>query len=134
MKPGPVAAPFGSGVWDAAALAVVPEVPGYRLTGTWAGRYSVSMALRGPSDGRLYAVIEAAEGGCEPGRDRRFAADPGQDRQLAVFCLRDGAVLTLVHGDGSAVVADLLPDVTVREVDGSALADHPDDRTMSEPD
>jgi hypothetical protein len=117
---------------------VVPQVPGYRLTGTWAGRYSISMALRGPSSRRLYAVIEAASlhyGGCEPGSDpRRLMPSTGQNTQRAVFCLRDGAVLALIPGDDSAGIVDLPPGSTVREVDGSVMADYPDDATMSEPD
>lgn len=51
-----------------------------------------------------------------------------------MFCLRDNAALTLVARDGSARLADLLPVIAVREVDGSELADYPDDNTMSEPD
>jgi hypothetical protein len=117
---------------------VVPEVPGFRLTGTWAGRYSVSMALRGPSSRRLYAVLEAASAqseGCEPGSDRRRSM-PGtpQNPKRAVFCLRGGAELALTPGDDSAGIVDLPPGITVREVDGSVLADYPDDSTMSEPD
>ena len=56
----------------------------------------------------------------------------------ALFCLRDGAVLELLlgdpAGDGPSGLAELLPGVALREVDGSALADHPDNSTMSEPD
>jgi hypothetical protein len=115
----------------------VPEAPGYRLTGTWAGRYSVSMALAGPSDRRLYAVIEVPYQqniGCGPGGRPRLSTEVYHDTVSAVFCLPDGAVLKLVPGGGPASVADLLPAVTLREVDGSVLAAHPDNSTMSEPD
>ncbi|MEV6602087.1 hypothetical protein AB0M36_35335 [Actinoplanes sp. NPDC051346] len=111
----------------------VPEVPGYRLTGTWAGRYSVSMALVGPSGRELFAVIGRTPGrevdcASRGGRPWRESA-AGQGKQRALCCLRDGAVLELVPG-----VAGPLPDFTVREVDGATLAGHPDDPTMSEPD
>ena len=115
----------------------VPEAPGYRLTGTWAGRYSVSMVLSGPSGRRLYAVIEgpgSERGGCGPGGRPRLTTEAQDGTVGAVFCLRDGAVLELVPGGGPASVAELLPVVTVREVDGSVLADHPDNSAMSEPD
>jgi lysylphosphatidylglycerol synthetase-like protein (DUF2156 family) len=82
---------------------VVPELPGYRLTGTWAGRYSVSMALRDPAGQVTYAIIRS---------DSVVLQRPG------------GAPQTLRPGDG----------VTLRAVDGSELADYPDDATMSEPD
>ena len=105
----------------------VPEVPGYRLTGTWAGRYSVSMALRGPAGEQLYGVIASsnfADEACE-------VQGPRQDGpQRAIFCLRGGAELAL----SGAGVAALVPAVTVRKVDGSVLAGYPDDSTMSEPD
>jgi hypothetical protein len=115
----------------------VPEVPGYRLTGSWAGRYSVSMALAGPSGGRLYARIEGLDQGqvCDSPIDRpRLSTDVWFDTESAVFCLPDGVVLELVPGGGASSVAGLLPTVTLREVDGSVLADHPDNSTMSEPD
>jgi hypothetical protein len=60
--------------------------------------------------------------------------ESGPGPEQARFCLRDNAELTLVDFDGSARLAGLLPAINVREVDGSEFADHPDDRTMSEPD
>lgn len=119
---------------------VVPEIPGYPLTGTWAGHWSVSMAFRHADGRRLYAIIGHPERGgisCTPGDDRpRMLPEPesGQGPERAKFCLRDNAALTLVDFDGSAHLAGLLPAITVREVDGSELADHPDDNAMSEPD
>jgi hypothetical protein len=116
----------------------VPEVPGYRLTGSWAGRYSVSMTLAGPAGRRLHAVIEGpgpGVGGCGPDGRPRLSTEVYHGTVSAVFCLRDGAVLQLVPGGaGPAGVGDLLPVVTMREVDGSVLADRPDDSSMSEPD
>jgi Flp pilus assembly pilin Flp len=86
----------------------VPEISGHRLTGTWAGRYSVSMTLRGPAGRTVHAVIT---------RD----AAPG----ASAVPLRDGAVMVLVPGQGP---------VSVRYVDGAEFARHPDDRAMAEPD
>ncbi|WP_306211109.1 hypothetical protein [Actinoplanes sp. RD1] len=103
---------------------VVPDVPGYRLTGTWAGRYSISMTLRGPSDRRVHAVIERPRGGC--------GSPPA--REHAVLCLRDGAALRLVPGGVSGSVADLEPLVALREASPAEFASHPDDDAMAEPD
>lgn len=117
---------------------IVPEVPGYQLTGTWAGRYSIRTALRGPSGRRLYGVVEAASvryGGCGPGSDRRWrVSSAGDGLERAMSCLRDGTMLTLIPGGGSAGIADVLPHVRLREVDASVLADLPDEPAMSEPD
>ncbi|WP_305787093.1 hypothetical protein [Symbioplanes lichenis] len=116
---------------------VVPDIAGYRLTGTWAGRYSVSMTLRDPSGRRVHAVVEgpgSSRGGCGSSPDRRRlvpAAPPA--REYAIFCLRDDATLTLVPG-GDEPLADLVPLVTPRETDAAEFADHPDDNTMAEPD
>jgi hypothetical protein len=116
----------------------LPEVPGYRLTGTWAGRARVSMTLSGPSGHRLFAVIEGPtgqDGDCVAGGDRRWwEGGTGQAPEHATLCLSDAAVLRLVPDAASTGLADLLPRVTVRQVDGSVLAGHPDDATMSEPD
>lgn len=87
---------------------VVPE--GYRLTGVWAGRYSVALTLRGPSAQTTYAVIE--RGPC-----------PASTSE--VRCLRDDAGIRLVPPGRIG---------SVREVSGSTLADFPDDATWSEPD
>ena len=119
---------------------VVPDIPGYQLTGTWAGHHTISMALRRTDGRRLYAIVGHQDPGrsdCMPGSDRPRTLPPpesGQGPEQAMFCLRDNAALTLVARDGSARLADLLPVIAVREVDGSELADYPDDNTMSEPD
>jgi hypothetical protein len=119
---------------------VVPDIPGYQLTGTWAGHGTISMTLRRAGGQRLHAIVGHQDPGrsdCMPGSDRPRMLPPpesGQGPEQAMFCLRDNATLTVVAHDGSARLADLLPAIDVREVDGSKLADYPDDNTMSEPD
>ncbi|MCA2216004.1 hypothetical protein [Jidongwangia harbinensis] len=116
----------------------VPQAPGYRLTGSWAGRYSVSMALAGPSGARLYARIEGPDSHglvCTAPIDRpRLSTEVWFDTESALFCLPGGAVLALVPGGDSGSVAGLLPSVTLRAVDAAVLADHPDNSAMAEPD
>ncbi len=93
---------------------VVPQIPGHRLTGVWAGRYSVGLTLSGPSGAHTYAVIERRRGGC-----------PATDPEL--LCLRDDAVLRLIP-------AGPVQGLVVREVGGATLAALPDDASTSEPD
>lgn len=91
---------------------VVPDVPGYRLTGTYAGRYSLIVRLEEPGGAGFDAVVERAYPTCP-------------ERERVQVCLPDGYVMT-VHPEPRVV--------PVRAATSAELARHPDDVTVSEPD
>ncbi|MEV7625945.1 hypothetical protein [Actinoplanes sp. NPDC089786] len=94
----------------------VPEVPGYRLTGTHAGRSMLIERLE--KDRRALDVsVDRAYPGC-PTRT---------DAEVTQICLPDGYVVTLhaVFPTGT---------VGVREATAAEMARHPDKVGLSEPD
>lgn len=105
----------------------VPEMPGYRLNAVWAGRWSVSQTLTTPGGARLDVQLLAAtdELPCGPGQpERQVMTASGSPSRLGI-CL---------PGGGTMIVTPAATQLTVRQVDGAALAAYPDSATAFEPD
>ncbi|WP_250035783.1 hypothetical protein [Paractinoplanes maris] len=118
----------------------VPDVPGYKMRGTWAGRYTVSMTLRAEGSGWHYAdaIIrrpDGSNGRCGSGLPERWVIEGGDGRDRLGICLGGDEGATMVIGPGyqSPDLAPLFDRITVREVDGSVMADYPNGGEM-EPD
>nr|WP_296071413.1 hypothetical protein [uncultured Actinoplanes sp.] len=98
--------------FEALGLAMyVPQVAGYRLTGTYAGRSHLIERLTDDSGHGIDVWIGRDDGGCAGGLP---------------WCLPGGARMTLVPAPGA--------DIAVREVEAWFLAGFPDDGTVREPD
>lgn len=118
---------------------VVPELPGYELTGTYAGRYSVRLRLEArtefPPGGRyLLAIVERTSPTADPGPcqgrpiGQPFLERPDQDHRPALVCLPGGeAVLSLFPRPDGGRVEALLPLITVRPATAAELARYPDE-------
>ncbi|WP_250000799.1 hypothetical protein [Actinoplanes sp. M2I2] len=123
-----------AGKFEAVGLPLyVPQVPGHHLSGTWAGRYTVSMSLRDDGTGLQYvdAIIsrpDGAYGRCGPGfPERRVIEREGLPAGLGI-CLpgAEGAMMVIKPGYRSPDLSPLFDRMTVGRVDASVMADHPD--------
>jgi hypothetical protein len=113
----------------------LPEVPGYRLTSTYAGYRNVIMLLEeDPAHPQTSHRIDVwiSHGSprpaqpCVPGGPDRFVDKPGQPSAGLVFCLPENAVMALWPRDGTPSIEVLFPTIVARKVDASVLARHPD--------
>ena len=103
-------------------------VPGYSVSGTWAGRYTVSMLLK-PDDRDTTHFVDAvirANPRCRNGNSDRWVIERETGPSALGICLsgEDGAAMTVTPGYRAPDLTPLFERITVRKVDGSALADH----------
>ncbi|MCO8272693.1 hypothetical protein M1L60_19040 [Actinoplanes sp. TRM 88003] len=100
-----------------------PELPGYHVDRTWAGRYTVSMTLR--PDGRdvthyVDAVIR------ENPRCRNGTTERETSGSTLIICLpgKDGVAMTIKPSYPGPDLSPLFERTSVREVDGSFFANY----------
>jgi len=115
----------------------LPEVPGYRLTGAYAGRSNLILLLKGASPERIDVWIgRAAEATalCRLGSDERWVLRDADAPSRLAFCLPEGGALVMAPGYPPRDIEGLLPSVRLRRVDPGVLARYPDDGTEREAD
>nr|WP_221381172.1 hypothetical protein [Actinoplanes polyasparticus] len=106
----------------------VAVVPGYSVSGTWAGRYTVSMILK-PDDRDTSHFVDAVirdNPRCRNGNTDRWIIEREIGPSALGICLSggDGAAMTIAPGYRAPDLTPLFERITVRKVDGSVLADH----------
>lgn len=108
----------------------VPEVPGFRLTGAYAGRGTVILALTG-STGSIDVYLHRRSGPapCAPGDERRVVRGQYDTVSRLVFCLPGGGEMEM-----SPSVDGLLTSVRLVKVDPGFLASYPSRGTEREAD
>jgi hypothetical protein len=120
--------------------AYLPEVPGYRLAGAYAGRSNLILNLQ--SDGgtgprSLNVWINRSRESlarCPPGSDERWVQPVNGAPSSLGFCLPAGGLLSLSSGYPQQDIEDLLPTVRLRPVEMGILARYPDGGTEREAD
>jgi hypothetical protein len=138
--------PWRAGQFRAVGVPLVaPEVPGYALTGAYAGRYSVLLLLTARSAGPLASAtidvgIETSPpagslGSCAGHTGEPFVVRVPGSEPTALFCLRGGAFRLWLHpGAAGADIEPMLHRITLRTVPAGELARYPDKRTSREAD
>ncbi|MCM4080637.1 hypothetical protein [Paractinoplanes hotanensis] len=106
----------------------VAVVPGYSVSGTWAGRYTVSMLLK-PDDRDTVHFVDAvirANPRCRNGNTDRWIIERETGPSALGICLSggDSAAMTVAPGYQAPDLTPLFERITVRKVDGAVLADH----------
>ncbi|MCY1144664.1 hypothetical protein OWR29_42260 [Actinoplanes sp. Pm04-4] len=103
----------------------VPQVPGYEVNRTWAGRYIVSMTLRPDDRSNHYLDAVIRENvRCRHDDTDRWVIERETGPDALGLCLPGGAAMTVGPGYLTPDLSPLFDRITVREVDGSVLADH----------
>ena len=120
--------------------AYLPEVPGYRLAGAYAGRSNLILHLTsrgGTGPESLNVWINRSRESlarCPVGSDERWVQPGNGGPSRLGFCLPEGGLLFLSSGYPQRNIEDLLPSVRLRPVELEVLARYPDGGTEREAD